>query len=97
MLSMHVEKSSRAAPEGFNTNLKMIRSRAFLDMLCLQIITSINWYAGAIPEEGRGHPMPMPADADVHIRVRVLPAQEQPVGDLRGQPARPGVRHRDAV
>lgn len=41
--------------------------------------------------------MPMPADVDVHICVRVLPAQEQPVGDLRGQPARLRVRHRDAL
>lgn len=39
----------------------------------------------------------MPADSDVHIRVRVLPAQEQPVRDIRGQPARPRVRHRDAL
>lgn len=52
---------------------------------------------GPIPEKSGGHPMPMQTNADVHVRVRVLPAQEQPVGDLRGQPARPRVRHRDAL
>lgn len=41
--------------------------------------------------------MPVPTDPDVHVRVRVLPAQEQPVRHLRGQPARPGVRHGDPL
>lgn len=51
---------------------------------------------GAIPQKSRGHPLPVPPDPHVHLRIRLLLTQEQPVGDLRGQPARPRVGHGDA-
>lgn len=52
---------------------------------------------GAVPEEGRRHSVPVPTNADVHLRVCVLPAQEQSVANLRGQPERPGDIDGEAV
>lgn len=48
---------------------------------------------GAISEESGRHTLPVPTDVDVHVRVRVLLAEEQPVGDIRRQSARPRVCH----
>ena len=75
----------------FNKNLKYKSAHTQNINVTMKLLT------GAIPEEGSGHLVPVPTDADVHLRIRVLPAQEQPVCDLRGQPARPRVCHGDAV
>lgn len=53
--------------------------------------------SGTIFKEGCGYTLPVSTDFDVHLCVRVLPAEEQPVRDLRRQPAGPGVGHWDIV
>lgn len=64
--------------------------------LSYKVVDCIIWFSGPIFKKGCGHSVPVQTDADVHVRVCVLPTQEQPVCDIRGQPEGPGERHRAA-
>lgn len=67
-------------------NTSHSRSNVHIVMPIIRVSLNIVYtlFPGSIPKKGCRHPLPMPADADVHVRVRLLPAQEQPVSDIRG-------------